>query len=165
MPLTGVYPRDVYADGHEDTWFLVTTNADWSARCVRDHYGLRTDIEGRHRQGKCFWDLARFHSTAWNLVVRQTLLEHMDMTLKLEGKARRRAQAQIRRLLKDADAAPSAPAIGTDDAAGEGEADSDPGGGGEAAGGGEAGRAGTAASGVGDPGGEAGGGGAPPAYV
>ena len=31
VPLTGVYSRDVYADGHEDGWLLVTTNENWSA--------------------------------------------------------------------------------------------------------------------------------------
>jgi hypothetical protein len=153
VPLTGVYSRDVYADGHEDGWLLVTTNADWSARRVRDLYGLRTDIEERHRQVKCFWDLTRFQSTAWSLVVNQlvfvcltysllqihllrqghqelnrrtqpttrrllpdgdrviiyrqqcfgffTLLEHMEMTLSLEGKPRRRALAKTRALLQD----------------------------------------------------------------
>ncbi|MGZ3394665.1 MAG: hypothetical protein ACXWPK_11570, partial [Isosphaeraceae bacterium] len=45
--------------GHEDGWLLVTTNEDWSAPRVRDLYGLRTDIEERHRQVKCFWDLTR----------------------------------------------------------------------------------------------------------
>ena len=30
-PLTGVYSRDIDADGHEDGWLLVTTNEDWSA--------------------------------------------------------------------------------------------------------------------------------------
>jgi hypothetical protein len=153
VPLTGVYSRDVYADGHETNWLLVTTNANWSARRVRDLYGLRTDIEERHRQVKCFWDLTRFHSTAWSLVVSQlifvcltysllqvhllrhgheelnrrtqptsrrllpdgdrviiyrqqrfaffTLLEHMELTLSLEGPARRRALAKARRLLHD----------------------------------------------------------------
>jgi hypothetical protein len=159
LPLTGVYSRDIYADGHEEGWLLVTTNADWSARRVRDLYALRTDIEERHRQVKCFWDLTRFHSTARSLVVNQTvfvcltysllqihllqqghqelnrrtwptnrrllpdgdrviiyrqqcfafftLLEHMQMTLNLEGKARRRAQAKTRRLLREEDVAPA----------------------------------------------------------
>ena len=150
MPLTGVYSRDQYADGHETSWLLVTTNAHWSARHVRDLYGLRTDIEERHRQVKCFWDLSRFHSTAWSLVVNQTvfvcltysllqlhllrqgfeelnrrtrqttqrllpdgdrvviyrqqyfafftLMEHMELTLSLEEKARRKALAKTRRL-------------------------------------------------------------------
>ena len=150
VPLTGVLSRDIYADDHEESWLLVTTAAECSARCVRDWYGLRTDIEERHRQVKCFWDLTRFHSTAWNLVVSQTvfvcltysllqihllqqghaelnrrtrpttrrllpdgdrvivyrqqyfgfftLLEHMELTLSLEGKARRKALAKTRRL-------------------------------------------------------------------
>src|SRR4029077_15833985 len=151
VPLTGVYSRDVYADGHEEGWLLVTTNEDWSARRVRDLYGLRTDIEERHRQVNCLWDLTRFHSTAWSLVVSQlvfvcltysllqvhllrqgheelkrrtrptsdrllpdgdrviiyrqqcfgffTLLEHMELTLSLEGKARRRELSKTSRLL------------------------------------------------------------------
>lgn len=159
VPLTGVLSRDVYADGHETSWLLVTTNADWSARRVRDYYGLRTDIEERHRQVKCFWDLTRFYSTAWSLVVSQTvfvcltysllqihllqqghealnrrtmpttrrllpdgdrvvvyrqqyfafftLLEHMEMTLSLEGKPRRRALKKARELL-DQEPAPQA---------------------------------------------------------
>jgi hypothetical protein len=162
VPLTGVYSRDVYADGHETSWLLVTTNANWSAKRVRDLYGLRTDIEERHRQVKCFWDLTRFHSTAWNLVASQTvfvcltysllqihllqqghetlnrrtlptsrrllpdgdrvvvyrqqyfafftLLEHTEMTLSLEGKARRRALTKARRLLHDDAGSPSEPA-------------------------------------------------------
>ena len=57
VPLTGVYSHNIYADGHEDGWLLVTTNEDWSALASADLYGLRTDIEERHRQVKCFWDL------------------------------------------------------------------------------------------------------------
>jgi len=153
VPLTGVYSGDLYADGHEEDCLLVTTSSRWTGRRVRDLYGLRTDIEERHRQVKCFWDLTRFHSTAWNLIVSQTvfvcltysllqlhllqqgheeltrrtwptsrrllpdgdrvivyrqqcfafitLLEHTEMTLKLEGKARRRALAKTRRLRKE----------------------------------------------------------------
>jgi hypothetical protein len=188
----------------------VTTNADWSASRVRDLYGLRTDIEERHRQVKCFWDLTRFHSTAWSLVVNQTvfvcltysllqihllkqghqelnrrtwptnrrllpdgdrviiyrqqsfafftLLEHMEMTLNLEGKARRRAQSKIRRLLQDADAAP--PAIGTDDAPG-----GDAAGGGDVAGGNVGGGEASDTTSGGAAGGDPGGGAAPTAYV
>ncbi|MCU0982587.1 MAG: transposase [Pirellulaceae bacterium] len=163
VPLTGVLSRDVYADGHEESWLVVTTASDWSARQIRDRYGLRTDIEERHRQVKCFWDLTRFHSTAWSLVVSQavfvcltysllqihllehghqelnrrtwptarrllpdgdrvivyrqqyfaffTLLEHMELTLSLEGKARRRALAKTRRLQQDTPgSAPQGPA-------------------------------------------------------
>jgi hypothetical protein len=153
VPLTGVLSRDVYADKHEEDWLVVTTASQWSARQIRDRYGLRTDIEERHRQVKCFWDLTRFHSTAWNLIVSQTvfvcltysllqihllhqgheelnrrtwpttrrllpdgdrvilyrqqyfgfftLLEHMELTLSLEGKTRRKALAKTRQLQQE----------------------------------------------------------------
>ena len=83
MPLTGVSLRDIYADGHENGWLLVTTNEDWSAPlCAsRKVYGLRTDIEERHRQVKCFWDLTRFHSTAWSLVVNQLVFVCLTYSL------------------------------------------------------------------------------------
>lgn len=154
VPLTGVYSKDRYADGHEKDWLLVGTNEDWSAQRYRDLYALRTDVEELHRQVKCFWDLTRFHSTAWSLLVNQTvfvaltysllqihllqqghqelnrrtretsrrllpdgdrviiyrqqcfgfftLLEHTELTLSLEGKARRRALAKTRRLQQEA---------------------------------------------------------------
>ncbi|MBW3599946.1 MAG: transposase [Planctomycetes bacterium] len=159
VPLTGVLSRDVFADGHQTSWLLVTTSSRWSARRVRDLYGLRTDIEERHRQVKCFWDLTRFHSTAWSLIVSQTvfvcltysllqlhllqqghqelnrrtwptsrrllpdgdrvliyrqqyfgfftLLEHTELMLSLEGKARRRALAKARRLRQESSLQPA----------------------------------------------------------
>jgi Transposase DDE domain len=81
VPLTGVYSRDLFADGHETSWLLVTTNGNWPARFVRDLYGIRTDIEERHRQVKCFWDITRFHSTAWSLVVNQTVFVCLTYSL------------------------------------------------------------------------------------
>ena len=164
-------PFPPYAGGHEEGWLLVTTHGDWSASRVRDLYGLRTDIEERHRQVKCFWDLTRFRSTAWSLIVSQLvfvcltysllqlhllryghqelnrrtwptarrllpdedrvivyrqqcfaffrLLEHMELTLSLEEKARRKALAKARRLQRDASGRevvpdrPELPASGT----------------------------------------------------
>ena len=152
VPLTGVLSREVYADGHEDSWLLVTTARGESARRIRDLYQLRPQVEERHRQIKCFWDLTRFHSTAWTLIVNQavfvsltysllqvhllahghqelnrrtwptahrllpdadrvivyrqhyfaflTLMEHTELALSLEGKARRKALAKARRLLQ-----------------------------------------------------------------
>jgi hypothetical protein len=166
VPLTGVLSRDLYADGHEKSWLLVTTAKGRTARHTRDLYALRPRIEERHRQVKCFWDLTRFPSTAWNLVVSQTvfvsltytllqihllrhghqalnhstwqttrrllpdgdrviiyrqqyfafftLLEHFELTLGLEEKARRKALAKARRLRHEAlpglhDQAPTVP--------------------------------------------------------
>lgn len=154
MALTGVLSRDVYANGEERSWLLVTTSTTLTASEIRDLYSLRTDMEERHRQVKCFWDLTRFQShpegTRRSLVASQTvfvcltysllqihllthghaelnrrtmptsrrllpdgervivyrqqsfaffsLLEHMELTLSLEGKARRRALAKARQL-------------------------------------------------------------------
>ena len=110
---------------------------------------------------KCFWDLTRFYSTAWSLVVSQTvfvcltysllqihllqqghealnrrtmpttrrllpdgdrvvvyrqqyfafftLLEHMEMTLSLEDKPRRRALKKARKLLHQDPTPPATP--------------------------------------------------------
>jgi hypothetical protein len=81
VPLTGVLSRDLYADGHEQTWMLVTTARGPSAAHTRDLYRLRTDIEERHRQVKCFWDLTRFHSTAWSVVVNQAVFVALTYSL------------------------------------------------------------------------------------
>jgi len=69
VPLTGVSSRDCYADGHEKDRLLVTANPHSTAAGVRDDHALRTDVEELHRQVKCFWDLTRFPSTAWNAIV------------------------------------------------------------------------------------------------
>ncbi len=74
LPLAVIVNRDVYADGHEDVWMLVDTKplaADAGAAARRDEYALRTEIEEGHRQLKCFWDLARFTSRAFSLVLNQ----------------------------------------------------------------------------------------------
>jgi hypothetical protein len=42
---------------------------------------LRTAIEERHRQYKCFWDLTRMHSRAFSLVVNQSLFVLLAYTL------------------------------------------------------------------------------------
>lgn len=110
VPLTGVLSRDVYADGHEASWLVVTTASQWSARKIRDRYGLRTDIEERHRQVKCFWDLTRFHSTAWNLIVSQTVfvcltysLLQIHLVQQGHQELNRRTWPTTRRLLPDGD--------------------------------------------------------------
>ncbi len=82
MPLTGVYSRDVYVDGHETSWLLVTTSSQWTSRRLLPD-GDRVII---YRQ-QCFGFF--------------TLLEHTEMTLRLEGKARRRALAKARRLRQE----------------------------------------------------------------
>jgi hypothetical protein len=69
VPIHTVISREIYSDGHEDKWILATTERFTDPRKIREDYKLRTTIEERHRQLKLFWDLARFHSVSFNLVV------------------------------------------------------------------------------------------------
>jgi hypothetical protein len=52
-----------------------------SAAHIRSNYTLRTAIEERHRQYKCFWDLARMPSRKFSLVVNQVLFVLLAYTL------------------------------------------------------------------------------------
>jgi len=73
VPLSVVANRDHYADGHVETWLLLDTRAVKDPRAARGEYHLRTSIEERYRQLKCFSDLAHFTSRALSLVVNQVV--------------------------------------------------------------------------------------------
>jgi hypothetical protein len=81
VPLTVVINREVDRDGQVDDWILATTSATLSAGQVRSNYTLRTAIEERHRQYKCFWDLARMPSRKFSMVVNQVLFVLLGYTL------------------------------------------------------------------------------------
>ena len=81
VPLTVVINREVGKDGNVDDWVLTTTSATMSATRTRENYGLRTSIEERHRQYKCFWDLARMTSPKFSLVVSHVLFALLAYTL------------------------------------------------------------------------------------
>jgi len=79
-------------------------------RRVRDLYRLRSDTEERHRQVKCFQDLTGFHSTAWRLIVSQTVfvclaysLLHLYLLRQGHQALNRRTSPTSRRLLLDGD--------------------------------------------------------------
>jgi len=84
VPLTVVINREVDRDGKIDDWVLATTSPTFSAEQVRSNYTLRTAIEERHRQYKCFWDLASMPSRKFSLVVNQVLFVLLAYTL-LQG--------------------------------------------------------------------------------
>lgn len=73
VPLTVVASRELYADGHEETWYLLDTKKVWDAKRSRQEYHLRTSIEERYRHLKCFSDLCNFTSRAFSLVVNQVV--------------------------------------------------------------------------------------------
>src|SRR6266566_1983449 len=84
VPLTVVINREIDGDGTVEDWVLATTSATFSAAQIRSNYTLRTAIEERHRQYKCFWDLARMPSRKFSLVVCQVLFVLLAYTL-LQG--------------------------------------------------------------------------------
>jgi len=73
VPLTVVANREFYADGHEEMWLLIDTKEGGDPSQIREEYHLRTAIEERYRQLKCFSDLTHFTSRAFSLVVNQTV--------------------------------------------------------------------------------------------
>jgi len=73
VPIHAVVNREIYSDGHREHWVLLDTAAIPEPLVTRQEYGLRTSIEERHRQLKCFSDLAGFTSRRLSLVVNQVV--------------------------------------------------------------------------------------------
>jgi hypothetical protein len=68
VPLTVIANRELYADGHEEIWLLLSTERISDPTVAAKEYHLRTAIEERYRQLKCFSDLAKFTSRSLSLV-------------------------------------------------------------------------------------------------
>lgn len=81
VPLTVVINRETDENGTIRDWVLVSTSDRFTAAYMRSTYALRTAIEERHRQYKCFWDLTNMHSRAFSLVVNQSLFVLLAYTL------------------------------------------------------------------------------------
>jgi len=110
VPLNVTVNREYYADGHDDTWVLVDTGNAGKRACARDDYRLRTGIEERHRQLKCFVDLTDFTSRKFSLICNQVVfvaLAYSLMQLFLLRMKRsalnRHTQPQLRRQLMPTD--------------------------------------------------------------
>ena len=81
VPIHVAVMRDLYEDGHESRWVLASTMDFDEPIELRQYYQLRPTIEERIRQTKCFWDLAKFRSTKFSLVVNQIVFVLMAYTL------------------------------------------------------------------------------------
>jgi len=81
VPLTVVASREIDTDGEVHDWVLATTSSTFSAAHTRSTYALRTAIEERHRQYKCFWDVARMPSCKFSMVLTQVLFVLLAYTL------------------------------------------------------------------------------------
>jgi len=81
VPLDVTVNREHYADGHADTWMLVDTQNVGKGARARDDYRLRTGIEERHRQLKCFVDLTDFTSRKFSLICNQVIFVALAYSL------------------------------------------------------------------------------------
>ena len=96
VPLSVIVNREVYGDGREEIWILLDTKEVSDAASSRDEYRLRTGIEERHRQLKCFLDLTAFTSRAFSLVVNQVMFVALAYTL-LQLYLRRTGRPELNR--------------------------------------------------------------------
>jgi hypothetical protein len=81
IPLNVLVNRETHADGHVDYWMLLDTAPIPEPARTRQEYGLRSTIEERHRQLKCFSDLESFPSRAFSLVVHQVVFVLLTYSL------------------------------------------------------------------------------------
>ena len=81
VPLHAVINRERYADGHTDQWVLLDTKRIADPAQTRTEYALRTAVEERYRQTKCFSGIAEFSSRAFSLVVNQVVFVLLTYSL------------------------------------------------------------------------------------
>jgi hypothetical protein len=81
VPLNVTVNREHYADDHTDVWMLIDTKNTGKRACARDDYRIRTGIEERHRQLKCFIDLTGFTSRKFSLICNQVIFVALAYSL------------------------------------------------------------------------------------
>lgn len=81
VPLNAIVNREIYADGHHDYWVLLDTAPVSDPARPRQDYALRSAIEERHRQLKCFSDLEAFSSRTLSLIVNQVVFVLLTYSL------------------------------------------------------------------------------------
>ena len=81
VPLDVIVNKEVYADSSEDYWVLLSTALVTDPAQGRRDYALRTAIEERHRQLKCFSDLETFTSRSFNIIVNQVVFVLLTYSL------------------------------------------------------------------------------------
>lgn len=81
VPLDVIISKETAADGSEDYWALLSTASVSDPVLGRQEYSLRTTIEERHRQLKCFSDLEAFTSRAFTLITNQIVFVLLTYSL------------------------------------------------------------------------------------
>jgi hypothetical protein len=82
VPLHVALLREAYTDGSEEAWALLTTGELGDGWSLRQDYQRRTDIEERHRQLKCFYDLTDLRSRSLNAIAAQVVMVLLSYTLR-----------------------------------------------------------------------------------
>lgn len=82
VPLEVVLIRTVGSNPPDECWALLTTASGVPPGCLVQRYGLRTGIEERHRQLKCFYDLSDFRSRSFNAITAQMVFILLAYTLR-----------------------------------------------------------------------------------
>jgi len=82
VPMNVALFREAYSDGSEESWALLTTGTVGDGWGLRADYGRRADIEERHRQLKCFYDLTGFRSRSFNAIAAQVVMILLSYTLR-----------------------------------------------------------------------------------
>lgn len=80
-PFHLVANRETDEQGQVEHWFLLSTEPIRNPHDKRDEYGIRTEIEERHRQLKCFWDITDFHSRSLSLVCNHVIFVALTYSL------------------------------------------------------------------------------------
>lgn len=81
VPLDAIVNKETSADGSEAYWVLLSTAHVSDPVLGRQEYALRTTIEERHRQLKCFSDLEAFTSCFFTLIVNQVVFVLLTYSL------------------------------------------------------------------------------------
>ena len=84
IPVHLIVNRDTHGDGEQKIWMLLDTRpieSDDDAIGRRKEYKIRTEIEEGHRQLKCFWDLTKFTSRSFSLILNQIVFTLLTFNL------------------------------------------------------------------------------------
>ena len=84
LPVNVIVSREQYQSGREEIWMLLDTKPltkEDNAQERRAEYSIRVEIEEGHRQLKCFWDLAKFTSVAFSMVLNQIIFVTLTFNL------------------------------------------------------------------------------------
>lgn len=81
VPLDVIVNKEVCDNGIIDYWMLLSTAPVVVPALGRQDYALRTTIEERHRQLKCFSDLESFTSRSFNMIVNQVVFVLLTYSL------------------------------------------------------------------------------------